>query len=180
MGRLPMSATTRLVRDDAGRHRRCVGWWRQERGPRQGRVVDAVAFDTGDQVGDHRAGEHPLDDHALEVLGTADARGTEFFEGCHLLWTLDGHTVLPMDRAADNLIDVTWVAWAAERLREQWPRIDGATLEETGRESTRSTITRSKFSAPQTQGEPNSSKVATCSGYWTGIQYCRWTGQLTT
>jgi len=39
-----------------------------------------------------------------------------------------------MDRAADNLIDVTWVAWAAERLREQWPRLDGATLEETARD----------------------------------------------
>jgi len=38
-----------------------------------------------------------------------------------------------MDRVADNLIDVTWVAWAAERLREQWPRLDGATLEETAR-----------------------------------------------
>ena len=93
-----------------------------------------MAFDTGDQVGDHRAGEHPLDDHALEVLGTADARGTEFFEGCHLLWTLDGHTVLPMDRAADNLIDVTWVGWAAGRLREQWPRVDAATLQDTARE----------------------------------------------
>ena len=32
------------------------------------------------------------------------------------------------------MIDVTWVAWAAERLREQWPRLDGATLEETARE----------------------------------------------
>ena len=39
-----------------------------------------------------------------------------------------------MDRTAGNLIDVTWVAWAAERLREQWPRIDGATLEETARD----------------------------------------------
>ena len=39
-----------------------------------------------------------------------------------------------MDRAADNMIDVTWVAWCAERLREQWPRLDGATLEETARE----------------------------------------------
>jgi hypothetical protein len=39
-----------------------------------------------------------------------------------------------MNRTADNLIDVTWVAWCAERLREQWPRLDGATLEETARE----------------------------------------------
>ena len=39
-----------------------------------------------------------------------------------------------MDRTADNLIDVTWVAWAAERLREQWPRLDGTSLEETARE----------------------------------------------
>ena len=39
-----------------------------------------------------------------------------------------------MDRTADNMIDVTWVAWCAERLREQWPRLDGATLEEAARE----------------------------------------------
>ena len=45
-----------------------------------------------------------------------------------------GHTVLPMDRAADHLIDVTWVAWCAERLREQWPRADATSLEETARE----------------------------------------------
>ena len=32
------------------------------------------------------------------------------------------------------MIDVTWVAWCAERLREQWPRLDGATLEEAARE----------------------------------------------
>jgi hypothetical protein len=35
-----------------------------------------------------------------------------------------------MDRTPDNLIDVTWVAWAAERLREQWPRADVTSLEE--------------------------------------------------
>lgn len=39
-----------------------------------------------------------------------------------------------MNRDADNLIDVTWVAWCAERLREQWPRADGASLEEAARE----------------------------------------------
>ena len=32
------------------------------------------------------------------------------------------------------MIDVTWVAWCAERLREQWPRLDGASLEEAARE----------------------------------------------
>jgi hypothetical protein len=32
------------------------------------------------------------------------------------------------------MIDVTWVAWCAERLREQWPRLDGVTLEEAARE----------------------------------------------
>ena len=36
-----------------------------------------------------------------------------------------------MNRTADNLIDVTWVAWATERLREQWPRADQVSLEET-------------------------------------------------
>ena len=39
-----------------------------------------------------------------------------------------------MDRPADNLIDVTWVAWAAERLREQWPRADATSLEEAARD----------------------------------------------
>lgn len=39
-----------------------------------------------------------------------------------------------MDRGTDNLIDATWVAWAAERLREQWPRADATSLEETARE----------------------------------------------
>ena len=39
-----------------------------------------------------------------------------------------------MNRTADNLIDVTWVAWATERLREQWPRADSVTLAETARE----------------------------------------------
>jgi uncharacterized protein (DUF1684 family) len=39
-----------------------------------------------------------------------------------------------MDRTADDLIDVTWIAWAAERLREQWPRTDAMSLEETARE----------------------------------------------
>src|SRR6185436_5257117 len=75
-----------------------------------------------------------LDDDALEVLCSADARGAEFAQDCHLLRILYGHTVLPMDRAADNLIDVTWVSWFAERLREEWPRIDGASLEETARD----------------------------------------------
>ena len=32
------------------------------------------------------------------------------------------------------MVDVTWVAWAAERLREQWPRADATSLEETARE----------------------------------------------
>lgn len=39
-----------------------------------------------------------------------------------------------MQRDADDLINVTWVAWAAERLRQQWPRADGASLEETARD----------------------------------------------
>ena len=39
-----------------------------------------------------------------------------------------------MNRAADNLVDVTWTAWCAERLREQWPRADPTSLEETARE----------------------------------------------
>ena len=39
-----------------------------------------------------------------------------------------------MDRGADNLIDMQWVALCAERLREQWPRADRTSLEETARE----------------------------------------------
>lgn len=39
-----------------------------------------------------------------------------------------------MDRPADNLIDVQWVAQCARRLRERWPRIGGEALEETARE----------------------------------------------
>ena len=31
-------------------------------------------------------------------------------------------------------MDVTWVAWCAERLREQWPRADATSLEEAARE----------------------------------------------
>ena len=40
-----------------------------------------------------------------------------------------GCTVCPMDRGADNLADVQWVALCAERLREQWPRADRTGLE---------------------------------------------------
>ena len=39
-----------------------------------------------------------------------------------------------MNRDADNLVDVTWVAWCAERLRQQWPRADGTSLEDAARE----------------------------------------------
>ncbi len=39
-----------------------------------------------------------------------------------------------MGQIADDIIDVTWVAWAAERLREQWPRADPTALEETASE----------------------------------------------
>src|SRR5450432_556560 len=39
-----------------------------------------------------------------------------------------------MNRDSDNLIDVTWVAWCAERLRGQWPRADATSLEEAARE----------------------------------------------
>jgi hypothetical protein len=39
-----------------------------------------------------------------------------------------------MNRDASSLIDITWVAWCAERLREQWPRADATSLEEAARE----------------------------------------------
>jgi hypothetical protein len=35
-----------------------------------------------------------------------------------------------MNRDADNLADVQWVAQCARRLREQWPRVELALLEE--------------------------------------------------
>jgi|NGEPerStandDraft_6_1074524.scaffolds.fasta_scaffold38638_1 hypothetical protein len=35
-----------------------------------------------------------------------------------------------MNRDADNLADVQWIAQCARRLREQWPRVDLAVLEE--------------------------------------------------
>jgi hypothetical protein len=35
-----------------------------------------------------------------------------------------------MNRDADNLADVQWVAQCARRLREQWPRVELAVLEE--------------------------------------------------
>jgi hypothetical protein len=39
-----------------------------------------------------------------------------------------------MNRDATTLIDITWVARCAERLREQWPRADATSLEEAARE----------------------------------------------
>ena len=35
-----------------------------------------------------------------------------------------------MNRDADNLADVQWVAHCAHRLREQWPHADPTSLEE--------------------------------------------------
>ena len=35
-----------------------------------------------------------------------------------------------MNRDADNLADVQWLAHCAERLREQWPRADPTSLAE--------------------------------------------------
>ena len=39
-----------------------------------------------------------------------------------------------MDPDVDNLADVQWLAHCAERLRQQWPRADVASIEETARE----------------------------------------------
>lgn len=51
---------------------------------------------------------------------------------------LDSDTVwmysLPMDRTQRNPVDVTWVAWCTERLREQWPRADATSLQEAAQE----------------------------------------------
>ena len=39
-----------------------------------------------------------------------------------------------MNRDADQLEDVRWIAVCAERLRLQWPRADPTSLEEAARE----------------------------------------------
>ena len=39
-----------------------------------------------------------------------------------------------MNRDADRLEDVRWIAVCAERLRAQWPRADPTSLEETARQ----------------------------------------------
>ena len=35
-----------------------------------------------------------------------------------------------MNRDADNLVDVQWLARCANRLRQQWPRVDVTSIEE--------------------------------------------------
>ena len=53
-----------------------------------------------------------------------------------------------MNRDADNLADVQWVAQCAQCLREQWPRADPTSLEETAleiwRDEAMRTLTPSK------------------------------------
>ena len=39
-----------------------------------------------------------------------------------------------MNRDADNLVDVQWMARCAKRLRQQWPRADAAAIDETAQE----------------------------------------------
>ena len=36
-----------------------------------------------------------------------------------------------MNRDADNLADVQWLAMCARRLRQQWPRADALSIDET-------------------------------------------------
>lgn len=43
---------------------------------------------------------------------------------------LDRCTVSEMNRDADNLVDVQWLAHCANRLRQQWPRADVTSIEE--------------------------------------------------
>ena len=47
---------------------------------------------------------------------------------------LDRCTVSKMNRDADNLVDVQWIAKCANRLREEWPRADVASIDETALE----------------------------------------------
>ena len=47
---------------------------------------------------------------------------------------LDGCTVFGMNRDIDSLADVQWLARCANRLRQQWPRADVASIEETALE----------------------------------------------
>ena len=43
---------------------------------------------------------------------------------------LDRCTVSEMNRDADNLVNVQWLARCANRLRQQWPRADVTSIEE--------------------------------------------------
>lgn len=70
-----------------------------------------------------------------------------------------------MDRDADNLADVQWLAQCAHRLREQWPHADPTSLDETAAdlwqdESLRSLEPREavdRWLQPMKQGRPEPS-----------------------
>ena len=47
---------------------------------------------------------------------------------------LYGCTVSGMNRDADNLANVQWLARCANRLRQQWPRADVTSIDETALE----------------------------------------------
>lgn len=69
------------------------------------------------------------DGDPIEVLSAALAGQAEVFE--LLQGALDGITVCHMNRDASKLADVQWIAQCAHRLREQWPRADVVSLDET-------------------------------------------------
>ena len=68
----------------------------------------------------------PLHDDALEIFRAARAGKAEIVLHRDTGWNYS----IGMIRDADNLADVQWVAQCARRLREQWPRVELAMLEE--------------------------------------------------
>ena len=93
------------------------------------------AQDAGDELGAVVALALAGDDDALEVVRAARALQVE--DGIHgavRASILYGCTVCEMNRDADNLADVQWLALCARRLRQQWPRADVTSIDETALE----------------------------------------------
>ena len=94
-----------------------------------------LAQRTGDELGAVVALPLAGDDDALEVVRAA--RTLQVEDGIHgaarasILYEC---TVCEMNRDADNLADVQWLALCARRLRQQWPRADVTSIDETALE----------------------------------------------
>lgn len=85
----------------------------------------------GHKVSDVVSLADAMDNDTLEVLRAAAAGQAQIgFHGGRWQTVLDGCTVFPMNRDADNLVDVQWLARCANRLRQEWPRADVTSIEE--------------------------------------------------